>query len=148
MRRPPSVPLMRRLRVWARGRVGAMPLVCLRPFQTPPHTHTHTPQRPNPFLPTHPHTHPRSRQPAVNGARSDHPIFGWGGPGGNVYQKAYIECFTSPQNLKRCVGVGVGGVVLAVVVLLWESLARGGGGARVADHQIAHTHTCAHPSTG
>lgn len=45
------------------------------------------------------------QQPAVNGARSDHPIFGWGGPGGRVYQKAYIECFCSPQNLKRCVFV-------------------------------------------
>lgn len=40
-------------------------------------------------------------QPAVNGAKSDHPVFGWGGPGGRVYQKAYVECFTSPQNLKH-----------------------------------------------
>ena len=39
-------------------------------------------------------------QPAVNGAKSDDPVFGWGGPGGRVYQKAYVECFTSPQNLK------------------------------------------------
>jgi methylenetetrahydrofolate reductase (NADPH) len=40
-------------------------------------------------------------QPAVNGERSDHTIFGWGGPGGRVYQKAYIEFFTSPENLQR-----------------------------------------------
>ncbi|CAM9308538.1 unnamed protein product [Ectocarpus sp. 12 AP-2014] len=34
-------------------------------------------------------------QPAVNGAPSDHPVFGWGGGGGRVYQKAYVEFFTS-----------------------------------------------------
>jgi hypothetical protein len=39
----------------------------------------------------------------VNGAKSDHAVFGWGGPGGRVYQKAYVECFCSPQNLKRWV---------------------------------------------
>jgi len=38
-------------------------------------------------------------QPAVNGERSDHQVFGWGGPGGRVYQKAYLEFFTSPDNL-------------------------------------------------
>lgn len=37
-------------------------------------------------------------QPAVNGERSDHPMFGWGGPGGRVYQKAYVEFFVSPQD--------------------------------------------------
>lgn len=26
-------------------------------------------------------------QPNVNGAPSDDPVFGWGGPGGYVYQK-------------------------------------------------------------
>ncbi|CAM9420135.1 unnamed protein product [Phaeothamnion confervicola] len=36
-------------------------------------------------------------QPAVNGARSDHPVFGWGGKGGRVYQKAYVEFFASPK---------------------------------------------------
>lgn len=36
----------------------------------------------------------------VNGERSDHAIFGWGGPGGRVYQKAYVEFFVSPNNLK------------------------------------------------
>ena len=42
-------------------------------------------------------------QPAVNGAKSDHPLFGWGGMGGRVYQKAYLEFFTSPENLKKIV---------------------------------------------
>lgn len=40
-------------------------------------------------------------QPSVNGAVSTHPTFGWGGPGGVVYQKAYCECFTSPENTNR-----------------------------------------------
>ena len=40
-------------------------------------------------------------QPAVNGAPSTHPTFGWGGPGGFVYQKAYCECFASPENTNR-----------------------------------------------
>lgn len=38
-------------------------------------------------------------QPRVNGARSDDPTFGWGGSGGLVYQKAYIECFMPPGHL-------------------------------------------------
>lgn len=42
-------------------------------------------------------------QPAVNGEKSNHPTFGWGGEGGRVYQKAYIEFFTSPKNLKLVV---------------------------------------------
>jgi len=40
-------------------------------------------------------------QPSVNGASSTHPTFGWGGPGGVVYQKAYCECFASPENTNR-----------------------------------------------
>ncbi|GMM33702.1 methylenetetrahydrofolate reductase (NAD(P)H) [Saccharomycopsis crataegensis] len=32
-------------------------------------------------------------QPAVNGARSDHPIFGWGPKNGYIYQKQYLEFF-------------------------------------------------------
>lgn len=32
-------------------------------------------------------------QPMVNGAPSDDPSYGWGGPGGRVYQKAYVEFF-------------------------------------------------------
>ena len=42
-------------------------------------------------------------QPSVNGAPSSHKIFGWGGPGGFVYQKAYCECFCSPENTKKLV---------------------------------------------
>jgi methylenetetrahydrofolate reductase (NADPH) len=42
-------------------------------------------------------------QPSVNGAVSTHPTFGWGGPGGVVYQKAYCECFASPENTNRLV---------------------------------------------
>ena len=38
-------------------------------------------------------------QPAVNGERSDHAVYGWGGAGGRVYQRAYIEFFTSPERL-------------------------------------------------
>lgn len=39
-------------------------------------------------------------QPAVNGEKSDHPIYGWGGAFGRVYQKAYVEFFVSPSNLQ------------------------------------------------
>lgn len=39
-------------------------------------------------------------QPAVNGALSSDPVFGWGRPGGIVYQKAYVEFFTSRSNLE------------------------------------------------
>lgn len=39
-------------------------------------------------------------QPAINGERSDHSVYGWGGPGGRVYQKAYVEFFASPQHLQ------------------------------------------------
>eukprot|EP00123_Amoebidium_parasiticum_P016078 comp23279_c0_seq1/m.38127 comp23279_c0_seq1/g.38127 ORF comp23279_c0_seq1/g.38127 comp23279_c0_seq1/m.38127 type:complete len:617 (-) comp23279_c0_seq1:584-2434(-) len=37
-------------------------------------------------------------QPAVNGASSSDPVHGWGGDGGYVYQKAYIEFFVSPES--------------------------------------------------
>ena len=40
-------------------------------------------------------------QPAVNGVTSDHPIFGWGGVGGHVYQKAYVEFFCSLETLNE-----------------------------------------------
>lgn len=40
-------------------------------------------------------------QPSVNGVPSDDSTVGWGGPGGYVYQKAYLEFFCSPYNLKR-----------------------------------------------
>lgn len=39
-------------------------------------------------------------QPRVAGARSDDATFGWGGPGGLVYQKAYVEFFCSPETLR------------------------------------------------
>lgn len=32
-------------------------------------------------------------------------MFGWGGKGGLVYQKAYIECFTSPSNLRKLMDI-------------------------------------------
>mmetsp|Transcript_5107 Transcript_5107/g.14031 ORF Transcript_5107/g.14031 Transcript_5107/m.14031 type:complete len:332 (-) Transcript_5107:200-1195(-) len=38
-------------------------------------------------------------QPPVDGAPSDDPAVGWGGPGGYVYQKAYVEMFVSPETL-------------------------------------------------
>lgn len=38
-------------------------------------------------------------QPCVNGAPSDSAVFGWGGDGGYVFQKAYIECFCPPGHL-------------------------------------------------
>jgi methylenetetrahydrofolate reductase (NADPH) len=40
-------------------------------------------------------------QPQINGAASDAPDVGWGGPGGLVYQKAYIEFFTSREKLEQ-----------------------------------------------
>lgn len=36
-------------------------------------------------------------QPRVNGLRSDDRVFGWGGPGGYVFQKSYIEFFCTPE---------------------------------------------------
>jgi methylenetetrahydrofolate reductase (NADPH) len=44
-------------------------------------------------------------QPSVNGVSSTHPTFGWGGPGGYVYQKAYCECFASPEETNRLVAM-------------------------------------------
>ncbi len=40
-------------------------------------------------------------QPQVNAAPSDSVDVGWGGPGGYVFQKAYVEFFTSPENLQQ-----------------------------------------------
>ena len=40
-------------------------------------------------------------QPNVDGASSSHPAFGWGGKGGRVYQKAYVECFVSPEKTNK-----------------------------------------------
>ncbi|ORX90153.1 MTHFR-domain-containing protein [Basidiobolus meristosporus CBS 931.73] len=38
-------------------------------------------------------------QPAVNGVRSNDPVFGWGPKNGYIYQKAFLEFFTSPEKL-------------------------------------------------
>ena len=38
-------------------------------------------------------------QPRANGVSSDHQIYGWGGRGGVVYQKSYVEFFCSPETL-------------------------------------------------
>eukprot|EP00118_Oscarella_pearsei_P005553 m.25641 g.25641 ORF g.25641 m.25641 type:complete len:662 (+) comp28853_c0_seq4:64-2049(+) len=40
-------------------------------------------------------------QPNVNGASSTDSKFGWGGSGGYVYQKAYVELFFSPGKVDR-----------------------------------------------
>lgn len=40
-------------------------------------------------------------QPRINGAPSDDPAVGWGGKGGYVYQKAYLEFFTSFENMQK-----------------------------------------------
>ncbi len=40
-------------------------------------------------------------QPRVNAAPSDDANVGWGGPGGYVFQKSYLEFFTSPELFKR-----------------------------------------------
>ncbi|KAI8825041.1 methylenetetrahydrofolate reductase-domain-containing protein [Fimicolochytrium jonesii] len=42
-------------------------------------------------------------QPAVDGAPSSHPVYGWGPKNGFVYQKAYLEFFISPQALDKIV---------------------------------------------
>ena len=40
-------------------------------------------------------------QPAINGARSSHPVYGWGPPHGYVYQKAYIELLVPPSLIEQ-----------------------------------------------
>jgi len=42
-------------------------------------------------------------QPAVNAAKSEDPIHGWGPKGGYVYKKAYIEFFTSAENTHKLI---------------------------------------------
>jgi methylenetetrahydrofolate reductase (NADPH) len=39
-------------------------------------------------------------QPRVNGAPSSDPAFGWGGPHGRVFQKAYLEFFVAPEKME------------------------------------------------
>jgi len=40
-------------------------------------------------------------QPRVNAMPSADKVHGWGGPGGYVYQKAYVELFCSPEHLEK-----------------------------------------------
>jgi methylenetetrahydrofolate reductase (NADPH) len=42
-------------------------------------------------------------QPAVNGVSSTDEVFGWGPANGYIYQKAYLEFFTSAENLQRLI---------------------------------------------
>ncbi|KAI9365312.1 methylenetetrahydrofolate reductase-domain-containing protein [Pilaira anomala] len=42
-------------------------------------------------------------QPAVNGAKSSHPVYGWGPKNGYVFQKAYLEFFVSPEKLNELI---------------------------------------------
>jgi methylenetetrahydrofolate reductase (NADPH) len=44
-------------------------------------------------------------QPRVDGAPSDHPDFGWGGQGGIVCQKAYLELFVDGRRLPALLDV-------------------------------------------
>ncbi|PLB47959.1 putative methylenetetrahydrofolate reductase [Aspergillus steynii IBT 23096] len=43
-------------------------------------------------------------QPAVNGAKSSHPVYGWGPKNGFVYQKAYLELLVPPYLLEELIG--------------------------------------------
>ncbi|KAJ1556157.1 hypothetical protein HK405_006092 [Cladochytrium tenue] len=45
-------------------------------------------------------------QPAVDGALSSDPVFGWGPRNGFVYQKAYLEFFVSPKALDSLIEKG------------------------------------------
>lgn len=42
-------------------------------------------------------------QPAVNGAKSIDPVYGWGPRNGYVYQKAYLEFFVPPEKLNELI---------------------------------------------
>ncbi|KAG0633503.1 methylenetetrahydrofolate reductase-domain-containing protein [Tuber brumale] len=42
-------------------------------------------------------------QPAVNGVKSTHPVYGWGPKNGYVYQKSYLELLVSPEHLTELV---------------------------------------------
>jgi len=56
-------------------------------------------------------------QPAVNGAPSADPAVGWGGPGGYVYQKAYIEFFASPSHLARLMKIAAEHPAISITAL-------------------------------
>jgi methylenetetrahydrofolate reductase (NADPH) len=59
-------------------------------------------------------------QPAVNGAPSADQAVGWGGPGGYVYQKAYIEFFTSAAHLARLMKVAAEHPSISITALSSE----------------------------
>ena len=42
-------------------------------------------------------------QPAVDGAKCEDEVHGWGPKGGYVYQKAYLEFFISPKSLDKLI---------------------------------------------
>jgi methylenetetrahydrofolate reductase (NADPH) len=42
-------------------------------------------------------------QPAVDGALSSDPVYGWGPKNGFVYQKAYLEFFVSPKSMQALI---------------------------------------------
>ena len=42
-------------------------------------------------------------QPPVDGARSNHPVYGWGPRNGYVYQKAYLEVLISPELISELI---------------------------------------------
>ncbi|KAF2264056.1 methylenetetrahydrofolate reductase-like protein [Lojkania enalia] len=42
-------------------------------------------------------------QPHVNGAKSSHPVYGWGPRNGYVYQKAYLEVLISPEYIAEVI---------------------------------------------
>lgn len=42
-------------------------------------------------------------QPAVDGAKSTDPVFGWGPRGGYVYQKAFVEFFAPEEDVERII---------------------------------------------
>ncbi|KAK1786994.1 hypothetical protein P4O66_017367 [Electrophorus voltai] len=44
-------------------------------------------------------------QPNINGKPSSDPVVGWGPPGGYVFQKAYLEFFTSSENVNALLKV-------------------------------------------
>ncbi|KAM7266338.1 hypothetical protein ACFE04_004235 [Oxalis oulophora] len=56
-------------------------------------------------------------QPAVNGENSDSHTVGWGGPGGYVYQKAYLEFFCSKDMLNALVMICKGFPFLTYVAV-------------------------------
>jgi methylenetetrahydrofolate reductase (NADPH) len=42
-------------------------------------------------------------QPAVDSAKSTHPVYGWGPANGYVYQKAYLEVLVSPEHIAEII---------------------------------------------